>query len=310
MLPSTSSQIVTEEQLLSKCRYFAELGIWPRLSKIDPLAWLSNFLPSERLHALYLLNGFLYFSKDLLGQLFVASIQGLTRSVVGHKASLAQATLDWNTFLSQLLIVRVTGETPSDADSGYIFVRLARDLLGIQEDRITTHEVALSRLLVNPNTPIVFVDDFVGSGQQFVSMWRRPYELSVGLLSFLEFACGSAMSKLFYCPLFMTEQGGAYISSHCPRVILSPAHTLGSRHSVFHSESIIWPDTLRESAGEFLETASQRAGIPDKNGGVGDWRGFHKLGLTLAFEHGTPDATLPIFYWSQVGWKPLIRSLL
>jgi hypothetical protein len=277
---TSSGQIVTEDQLLSKCRYFAEIGIWPRLSKIDPSAWLSNFLSSERLYALHLLNSFMYFSNDLLGQLFLASFQGLTRSVIGSRASLAQATVEWNNFLSRLLILRVTGETPSDADSGYIFVRLARDLLGIPEDRITTHETALERLLVDQTIPVVFVDDFVGSGQQFVRMWSRQYYPRSTATSFADFARETTLTKFFYCPLFATKQGKAYISLHCPRLTLSPAHILGGRHSALHAESIIWPDSLRESAGEFLRAASQRAGIPDTNGGVNDWRGFNKLGLT------------------------------
>ncbi|MGI4789714.1 MAG: phosphoribosyltransferase-like protein [Janthinobacterium lividum] len=69
----------------------------------------------------------------------------------------------------------------------------------------------------------------------------------------------------------------------------------------------MWPDHLRTSALDFLEKVSHRVGIYDTHGGVNDWQGFNKLGLSLGFEHSVPDATLPIFYWEQNGWKPLLR---
>jgi hypothetical protein len=56
-----------------------------------------------------------------------------------------------------------------------------------------------------------------------------------------------------------------------------------------------------------LKRISERAGYIQENGGPDDWRGFHGLGLTVAFEHGIPDASLPIFFSERNGWKPLMR---
>ena len=67
---------------------------------------------------------------------------------------------------------------------------------------------------------------------------------------------------------------------------------------------------MRAEGQAWIADASRRGGVPDTNGAQpGDWRGFAKLGLALAFEHGVPDATLPLFYWDGPGWEPLMRRV-
>lgn len=82
--------------------------------------------------------------------------------------------------------------------------------------------------------------------------------------------------------------------------MLSPAHFLSDRYSALSDESIVWPDHLRPTAYDFLQNASNRAGIIS-------WAGYQDQALTLAFEHGIPDATLPIYYHEENGWTPLIK---
>jgi hypothetical protein len=105
-----------------------------------------------------------------------------------------------------------------------------------------------------------------------------------------------------YCPVFVAETGKAVIEQDCPNVLLSPAHFLPANYSALVEDSVVWPDELRSTALDFLETTSRRAGI-----GEWEWRGYKDQGLTLAFAHGVPDATLPIFYHEQNNWKPLVR---
>lgn len=89
----------------------------------------------------------------------------------------------------------------------------------------------------------------------------------------------------------------------CTRVKVSAAHLLPPTYSAIAPDSILWPASLRNDGIRFIERASARAGIPDE-----DWRGYAGLGLALAFDHyTTPDATLPLFYWEQNGWTPLVH---
>ncbi len=306
--PSTSFQVVAADAILARCNSFAQMQLWPRQATLDPQGWLSNFTDDEKKYALYLLNSFVFYTIELTDRLFVGAIQGLSRDSVSSKKSFITARGEWGRFLNSLIVVRVTGEEPSEADSGYLFTRKARDLCGIPERHLVSHDRLIPYLMRSPSTPVVFVDDFVGSGNQFVTMWTRKYLISPMRLSLAELARALRGQTLFYCPLVCTEKGRDAIATNCPQVVLRPAHLLDARYSVFHPKSVIWPPQLRDAGVEFVKVASERAGIPDLGGGVGDWRGFHLLGLTLGFAHGVPDATLPIFTWSENGWHPLVRK--
>lgn len=302
--------IVTQESLLSRCEYFVEVQLWPLNRRLHAESWLANFLPAELEHALHLLNIFQYFSAQLVERLFMGAFQGMSRHVVTSKNAFMSARSEWRRFISTALIVRVTGERPSEADSGHLFVRLARDRFHVPEENLADHSSALSRLLTDPSTPIVFVDDFVGSGNQFVTMWCRKYEVPnrPSTLSFADAVSLTRTRSIFYCPVLCTQSGLTRIVHRCPQVTVVPAHLLSNQYNVLAPDSLLWPDHLRANAYGFVEAASKRAGIPDNGGNVGDWRGFKKLGLAIAFEHGIPDATLPLFTWTSNNWKPLLRS--
>ena len=193
-------------------------------------------------------------------------------------------------------------------DSGFAFARKARQVLGIREEQILSPDRAAAELYSGPIRPVVFVDDFVGSGNQFLETWERGVKISNTIsISFRQLSLLRG-TEFYYCPLVCTEFGYKRLRSSCSRLMLNPAHVLSASYSALHKESLIWPDHLRSTAADFLRTASGRAGIPDNGGGVGDWRGFNSLGLTIAFAHSVPDATLPIFYWKENGWSALVRQ--
>jgi hypothetical protein len=295
---------------VERWQYLVQVGLWPKKSIFDPSGWMSNFAPDEEKFALRLLEGFTYFSPELMAQMFHSAFLSLSQIVIARKDQYREAQQQWQDFVSSVLIVRVTGETPNDSDSGYAYARLARTKLGIPEDRIVRHDEAL--MLITHNSPpcnVVFVDDFVGSGNQFVETWRRiydvaGYDISFDIASKLE---GNG-SRFFYCPVICTETGKKNIADYCPDVKIISAHFFDSRHSVLANDSAIWREDMSVRGPEFVRVVSTRIGLPDLDGQVGCWRGFHKLGLALGFNEHAPDSTLPIFTTNINGWKPLIRT--
>ena len=152
---------------------------------------------------------------------------------------------------------------------------------------------------------MIFVDDLVGSGNQFIVTWYREYRTRYE--SFAALAPVSS-AKFYYCPAFCTQLGLKRINDACPKVNVSPGVFIPDNYGALAPNSVVWPSRLRSTAEEFLRSASSRAGIPDTGGTKpDDWRGFASLGLTIAFENSVPDATLPIIYWQRNGWRPLIR---
>ncbi len=158
----------------------------------------------------------------------------------------------------------------------------------------------LAELLRTPR-PVVFVDDFVGSGSQCISTWHRQYPAFGGATRSFADLAKIIPVKFYYCPVLCTSIGLRNIRRFCPGLSTRPAHVIDNRYNVLSVKSAVWPTELRTKAREVLKRVSKRGvGIPDTNGrSVDDWRGFRRLGLALAFHNSVPDATMPIFYWNK-----------
>lgn len=294
---------LNEEQVLKKCDYFAKAGLWPlHQAGFDPKSWLDNFQEDETEHAIYLLNSFLYFSDPVIRQIFRSTVQSLS-SFLAYEIDESRS-VDWSDFLNELIITPVVSERPAPSDSGSIFSRLARREIPIPKERILTNDEAIQRAVRHPESWIMFVDDFVGSGQQFLTTYEQKHQMGADEISFEDLAT-NGFENFFYCPIAATMYGTDEIVREHPEVILRPGHILPDQYSVFHPGSVIWPDHLIGDAERVLFQASQRAGIPDDPTAEDHWKGFHELGLALSFSHGTPDATIPLIWWENNGWTPL-----
>lgn len=295
---------VNEEIVLAKCRFFVSTQVWPIRKKLDPEGWLANFDTTDRRLALQLLNSFMYFSDDMLDRMFVSAIQGLSRITTTVHASRSDRTSEWWRFLDESAITYPTGETPFVGDSGHLFVRRARDLIGIEEDHILSPEEAIAAIQSNQCRNVIFVDDFAGTGNQFVETWNRLYTTENDSFAALS---KTGSFKAFYCPVFCTRNAfEGRLQSLNPTLVVQPAHWLADNHSVLSADSIWWPASMKSEAIDFIEKYSIRIGLPDTGGyDTRDWQGFKKLGLAIAFRHCCPDATIPLFDTTEGGWSPL-----
>lgn len=177
-------------------KYFVRVRLWPRQTQFDPRGWMSNFDDAERPFAARLLEGFTFFSNELVTAMFRAVFKNLSQVVLRNRSNYLAAANEWTAFVDSVVVVRVAGQVTSEADSGYIFTRLSRDVLGIAQERLMSPRAALESLRKQPNQNIVFVDDFVGSGDQFVSMWERVHELSDAWASFKSLALTSGAVRI------------------------------------------------------------------------------------------------------------------
>jgi hypothetical protein len=267
---------------------FPRSGIRPRNS------------PSQRLYVFF----------GVVGQRDVCRrFQTLSRFFRSYNDSFLTSQARWRNFLATVGFTHVTGEVPNPTDSGFAFARKARQLLGIPEERIRSPEDTVKELVRTGPWPVVFVDDFVGSGSQFLSTWNRRITVENGREITFSQLSRIRGQEFYYCPLICCSHGIQALRMYAPAVRFNPCHVLSPKHSALVGDSVLWPPQLLSTAFAFVKEASTRAGIPDTDGAkVDDWQGFQKLGLALAFHHSVPDATMPIFYWDQNGWQPLIRK--
>lgn len=296
---------IDENSLLQRCSYFIDVQLWPIRKELDPIVWLDNFTAEERVFARYLLNSFIYLSKELEDSLFLHAFHNISNSLRENARTYEEAKSNWESFKDRVIITHVTGEISNNSDSGYDYVRRARKLWKIDENRLLSGKDAISEYIKEPR-PIIFVDDFIGSGQQFIVYWENELEVNNTKISFSELL--NTDGNFYYCPLVSTISGMKNIKNKCPNVFISPGYFLNDAYSVFSENTIVWPEEMRAQGIKFVAEVSKRIGIPDKLHYGNYWKGFNSLGLLLSFSDSVPDATIPLIYWEENGWKPLIRK--
>ena len=155
----------------------------------------------------------------------------------------------------------------------------------------------------NP-TPVILVDDIVGSGSQCNTAWHKQ----VGGTN-LQTISQKYNHKFVYAPLIINKIGLDRIKRNCPELFLSPAHVIGEDYCLFDEKCLCWHDDISQynKGVEMILRKSAELGIIDNNSEV-SVRGFGGQGLALAFEHGIPDAAPAFFYWVSDNWVPLINK--
>ena len=295
-------------------KYFVDTGVWPKRNQFAPQEWITNFDSDEQRFARRLLEKFTYFSEDMVRQLFKSSFISLSKHVLKDKHDTNLSAREWGEFLDNLYILKVTGENPSDADSGFIFTRMSRDILGIPESRLLNASSFIETIQSNPKANFVFVDDFVGSGNQFVTLWNN--QKIAEDVTFNSLYQSYSNHRFFYCTAICTQRGYDHLNRFCPVEVI-PAHLYTDLHSALNPDSYIWRDFSKDGPS-FIRDMSIKAGIPelphagvqvfDDGNKIVSWQGYLGLGLVLGFSHGWPDATLPLFYHNEGGFKPLLKK--
>lgn len=291
---------VDEDFVLRKCRYFSKVGVWERRADLRPDLWLNNFTGDGREYAISLLNAFLYFSNDLMLELIRGAFHGLSRTLFAGGHNRIEA---WREFADRAVFTPVRVDLGDPAESGIEWTARWRKDLRLAEGKTVWSEAAMKKLLDDPTVPVVFVDDFVGSARQMIGMWNR--EINVvghgGSYTFGGIAAQNGAS-LIYTPALCTAFGRRMLTEHCPGLYVNPGNEITDQHSAMADDSVIWPEEHLTGAREFVEAASREAGIPEEM-----WAGYEKLGLAIGYGQSVPDATLPLIYWEEGGWQPLMK---
>ncbi|WP_210522153.1 phosphoribosyltransferase-like protein [Hymenobacter terricola] len=289
--------------------------MWPPTNAIDSRQWLKNFVSKEEKAVAHdLLRGFLVFSERMTRELFRSAIQKIMPHVVDFSLPAAEVQAAWRQAVERMLIVPVRGETPNLTDSGFGYARLFRDVFGLRQSQFLPITQVVSRTMgaVAPAPIVVFVDDFVGSGEQFIKLWQAQQEQAQHGWAFsFEEAAPSGAAQFFYCPLAASSYGLAAIEQVCgSHVTLCPAHVVSAEYNALSPSYRFWSSTdVQQSGPAVLANIARRVGMPaHDNHHVDDWRGYHRLGLGLVLGDAMPDACLGVFRFNQRGWHPLFNK--
>jgi hypothetical protein len=287
------------KEVLARCEALKRSGFWLAEPNMRPRAWIDNFDLGDRFLAAQLLERFVFYSRlhtdSLLKTSFNSLLDGLQKGPTApSKAQLLQA-------LQNAVFTPVTGETPNPTDSGYLMCRRARQLLAVSEDQIKETKDALHT--ASSGGPVVFVDDFIGSGDQFLTTWR---DCTSGA-SFEEIHRENGFTAI-YISLVGTKAGIDNIGYHAPAVALCVTHKIDINGTLWGIKSL--NPSLYRQLDSMLQKYSSRLTPNDQYMLSNNYLtyGYKHRGLFFGFEHSVPDATLPIFWCRGTNnWEPLIE---
>ncbi len=279
--------------VLSVRDYFAHISLWPHPIALNPRAWLSNFDDVDKGIARHLLDGFVYMNSRLVDRCFHAAFRRLgTRQLAETSAESAEER--WTELRDHALF---SFPSINPTDSGHMFVRIMRDDFGVDEGRIYELDDLVAELtgLTTP-PPVVLVDDFIGTGDQFLRTVRKPW---AGGTSLLDEMSRLGVTSAHYVVAVASGMAKDRIESSSPFGV-SAGNVLPSSSSLRAPNTHLVAPSIRAAAVDLVERYSRVAGIPEHM----VW-GYRGSGLAVSFEHKTPNNTLPLFTWKENGWIPL-----
>ena len=280
--------------------YIRDIFQWDDVDLTDLDNWIANF-PDElgKYIAMQLLYRFIYWSerdvKRLLRHgvykvlLYSAVLDTVARSRFDARAA-ARRRFGRELLATMIFCPLLDRNKPSE--SGNVLCRHLNRDIGIISDQI----VQPFELAGFGRRGVVILDDFIGSGQQIIDFWTKPKTQGEALC---DLAAKNDLNVAYLC-LVATRYGLNRIYREAPGLKVLCCEELDDTYRVFHVPSSFFgsEENVRE-AREYLNRLCASRDVP--------LLGFHGLDFAVAFHYAIPDATLPLFFYDNVGWKPLMR---
>jgi hypothetical protein len=297
-----SDALIYTDEVITRCMDFLYCGIWAGIHPSRLRKWLNNFnTDEEKYFAACVLDSLVYRSEQqtvsLLRQLLQRTLPDLTRL----DPTPLGAMEDWQGILKidpgaadpGVRLVAAVQRTDPPTKSAYVILRLLKRHLGINENWVISPWAVAESLRAGIQV-FVFIDDFLGTGQQFIDIATAE-----GLASCMRSAYAA------YVPLAGHTRGIANLTTAFPELRVQPVETLDDDFSLFAPSSQAFDDGMNtpDGAEAFYDALLDSKGL--KLIGA-DRKGYGGLGLAYAFSHAVPDNSLPILWYATLpGWEPL-----
>jgi hypothetical protein len=308
-----SNNNTSEEELIAeRIEFLKTIGLWPNGSAFNYRSWVDNFPKKEQKYAYKLLDKFIYINDELCVYFLEAALTKIGGDIINYNHDNIDVGLAWRNFIGSLQFCAIRGEIPNETDSGLTYLRIARKRLKIPESNIFNTELLLKGLYTAckegiVERDVVFIDDFIGTGNQFLATWFREIEVETGVkidfhrLSRLD----NCKVRFFCCTIACVQAGLKNITDHTDKVKVRAAHVIGLDYNILSDNCKIFSKKERERIITVLENIATKTGMKDDMS-ADDWRGYEGLGLSIGVRDMIPDASLAVYRWNFEGWVPLI----
>jgi hypothetical protein len=288
------------ELILQRCRDLIESSVWQDLHVQRVSSWIGNFSDErDRYFAARILDGLIYRSppqtKALIDYLFVRALPEVSRGLKD-----VSAPDDWvtpfvpSTPNSTTRFVPVIRDIDPPTKSGPLVARLVKRHLGISDNNIIW-PFQIAKALNRGVKLFVFLDDFLGTGDQFLKFCRTN-----NIPSFFDSA------DFIYAPFVAHCAGIAAVKNVHPKIRIVCAELLDTTHQAFSPLCDCFSDghNTCEDARKHYEDLIEKIGLRSSLGAK-VWFGYGNLALTFSFSHASPNNSLPILWWRGDNFVPL-----
>ncbi len=294
--PEAKTYIAT---IRDRCHDLINCHIWTGIQSNNIDVWLQNFkTDEEKYFAACILDSLIYRSnaqtKALAFQLLFRSLPDLTR----RANSPLGVINDWQARLQsnadpKIRLVTAMSKSHGTATSGFHVSRLMRQEMGVNSNWIIKPE-EIKKCLNDGVEILVFIDDLLGTGQQFKEICDEEDLLDVISKNYVVFA-----------PLVAHKVGIEKLKTKCASLHVVAAEYLDENASSFNTcfnDNINSPESAQAFYDEILKKRILEILNPDNKYGIGN------LALAYLFEHGSPDNSLHILWDKQTNWDSLHKK--
>lgn len=233
--------------------------------------WLDQFAQDDRDAAARLLDVVDFYSMDRISGAFKAALAALP----GWHMTIAQREGKW----------RFTGLARSAGESADAMMHRFRVANGLDAKKYNDLFIHPSQILLEklgPDDTLVFVDDFVGTGDSVCKAWEE---------SFAELV--PDIGRVFLVVVAAIEDGRKRVGKETSLTCV-PGQELTDHDNFFADKCGAFSKAEKAAILRYCERAHRR-----------EPKGYGGCGLVVVFQHRSPNNTLPIFYVEHNRWSGL-----
>jgi hypothetical protein len=283
-------------------RLMIDMGIWSGIERHRFDNWCQQYESDEEKALLgLLLRQLVYRSKEqvksLLHQAFDKTIPQELYRITGQEKVFEDMRLfkSHSDYPESILIVPVIRDFEPPTKSGPLVARLLKKMIGIN-DKMMKWPWNLGDL-ENVET-IIFVDDFVGTGEQFLKFCKHHIDKEVF----------DKKINFLYSPITANKDGLDNITSSRADIKVCPIEVVTGEDNFFQSakkEFELSDGEVAELEGFYL-SFMEKINLNKIGSNKGRMlRGYGGLALTYAYEHGTPNGSLPLLWANSENYTSL-----
>jgi len=261
----------------------------------DVRLWLEQFGKPSKQRVMYKVLQKVYFFSDSvirekLNELDSLVREGLTRTLARKQRKRGDIIVSYYDHMGK-----------SSSHFAYLFA----DEAGIYVDNVVAKNDIIDKLSKSDIQAIVFIDDFVGTGESAVKYLKEIDQMLVSALSRNQ---SGNPTKIVFAVIVANKNGWSKVEKETEKlstqIILHKCKTLDESDMVFSEHSKVFKSDIdRETARDIALMIGKKL---EKDHPLG----YGNCELALVFEHTCPNNSLPILWDQSTGkfeWAPLFK---